>query len=160
MAQQGRPAPLACCVPCALHAAVMQDPPRELLGRCLFPGWTAHLSSPTWQFTHLGAGHSWAGAGQVFCILGGTAHLSSPTWVPAIPGQVLGSFFVSFGGDCPPQFRSPGSSPTWVPAISGQVLDSPFSRLSDLMMELATDQQLRIPKPLIKVSQAGQGGVG
>jgi hypothetical protein len=33
-----------------------------------------------------------------------------------------------------------------------QVLDSPFSRLVDLMMELGTDQQLRIPKPLLKVS--------
>jgi len=32
-----------------------------------------------------------------------------------------------------------------------QVLDSPFSRLVDLMLELASDQQLRIPKPLIKV---------
>ena len=35
-----------------------------------------------------------------------------------------------------------------------QVLDSPFSRLVDLMLELATsEQQLRIPKPLIKVGR-------
>lgn len=37
------------------------------------------------------------------------------------------------------------------PTLLLQVLDSPFSRLVDLMMELATDQQLRIPKPLLKV---------
>ncbi|KAI3434931.1 hypothetical protein D9Q98_002985 [Chlorella vulgaris] len=38
------------------------------------------------------------------------------------------------------------------PSIAGMVLDSPFSRLVDLMMELGTDQQLRIPKPLLKVA--------
>lgn len=38
-----------------------------------------------------------------------------------------------------------------LPGAHPQVLDSPFSRLVDLMLELATDQQLRIPKPLIKV---------
>lgn len=42
------------------------------------------------------------------------------------------------------------------PCLPPQVLDSPFSRLSDLMMELATDQtnQLRIPKPLLKARLA------
>ncbi|KAL4425310.1 hypothetical protein ABPG75_009326 [Micractinium tetrahymenae] len=40
------------------------------------------------------------------------------------------------------------------PSVAGMVLDSPFSRLVDLMLELATDQQLKIPKPLIKVALA------
>ncbi|KAL4418794.1 hypothetical protein ABPG77_010203 [Micractinium sp. CCAP 211/92] len=40
------------------------------------------------------------------------------------------------------------------PSVAGMVLDSPFSRLVDLMLELATDQQLRIPKPLVKVALA------
>jgi alpha-beta hydrolase superfamily lysophospholipase len=38
------------------------------------------------------------------------------------------------------------------PSVAGMVLDSPFSRLVDLMLELASDQQLRIPKPLLKAS--------
>lgn len=38
-----------------------------------------------------------------------------------------------------------------MPNLALQVLDSPFSRLVDLMLELATEQQLRIPRPLIKV---------
>ncbi|GAB4812973.1 hypothetical protein N2152v2_000019 [Parachlorella kessleri] len=42
----------------------------------------------------------------------------------------------------------------WLVATYCEVLDSPFSRLSDLMMELAMDQQLRIPKPLLKVALA------
>ncbi|KAI7835678.1 hypothetical protein COHA_010417 [Chlorella ohadii] len=40
------------------------------------------------------------------------------------------------------------------PSVAGMVLDSPFSRLVDLMLELATEQQLRIPRPLIKMALA------
>ncbi|KAF5832482.1 Alpha/Beta hydrolase protein [Dunaliella salina] len=38
------------------------------------------------------------------------------------------------------------------PCIAGMVLDSPFSRLTDLMLEIVADQKLPIPKPLMKVS--------
>ena len=40
------------------------------------------------------------------------------------------------------------------PSVAGMVLDSPFSRLTALMLELATDQQLRVPKPLVRVALA------
>ncbi|PRW33772.1 alpha beta-hydrolase [Chlorella sorokiniana] len=40
------------------------------------------------------------------------------------------------------------------PSVAGMVLDSPFSRLVDLMLELATEQQLRIPRPFIKMALA------
>ena len=45
------------------------------------------------------------------------------------------------------------------PSVAGMVLDSPFSRLVDLMLELASDQQLRIPKPLLKASISGGAGL-
>ena len=40
------------------------------------------------------------------------------------------------------------------PSIAGIVVDSPFSRLTDLMLELATDSQsgLSVPRPLVKVA--------
>lgn len=40
------------------------------------------------------------------------------------------------------------------PSIAGIVVDSPFSRLTDLMLELATDTQqgLNVPRPLVKVA--------
>lgn len=39
------------------------------------------------------------------------------------------------------------------PSIAGVVADSPFSKLVDLMLELATDPQsgVSVPRPLIKV---------
>ena len=40
------------------------------------------------------------------------------------------------------------------PSVAGMVLDSPFSRLTALMLELASDQQLRVPKPLVRVALA------
>lgn len=41
------------------------------------------------------------------------------------------------------------------PSIAGLVLDSPFSRLTDLMMEIVEEQKLPIPRPLFKVRGAG-----
>jgi len=40
------------------------------------------------------------------------------------------------------------------PSIAGIVVDSPFSRLTDLMFELATDTQqgLSVPRPLVKIA--------
>ncbi|KAK9805218.1 hypothetical protein WJX72_006872 [[Myrmecia] bisecta] len=38
------------------------------------------------------------------------------------------------------------------PSIAGMVLDSPFSRLTDLMMELVEEQKLPIPKPFMKMA--------
>ena len=56
--------------------------------------------------------------------------------------------------------RPPPPPPHTHCCVFAQVLDSPFSRLTDLMLELASDQQLRIPRPLAKVGQACWGGVG
>jgi len=40
------------------------------------------------------------------------------------------------------------------PSIAGMVLDSPFSKLTDLMIELVQDQQVPIPRALVKVALA------
>eukprot|EP00198_Chlamydomonas_reinhardtii_P001120 XP_001690455.1 predicted protein [Chlamydomonas reinhardtii] len=40
------------------------------------------------------------------------------------------------------------------PSIAGMVLDSPFSRLTDLMMEIVAEQRLPIPRPLAKLALA------
>eukprot|EP00210_Caulerpa_lentillifera_P002484 g2381.t1 len=40
------------------------------------------------------------------------------------------------------------------PSISGMVLDSPFSKLNDLMLELVHEQQVPIPKALVRVALA------
>lgn len=38
------------------------------------------------------------------------------------------------------------------PHVFTQVLDSPFSRLTDVMMELVEEQKIRIPKAMLKVA--------
>lgn len=38
------------------------------------------------------------------------------------------------------------------PTIAGMVLDSPFSRLTDLMLEIVEEQRLPIPRPLAKLA--------
>ena len=44
------------------------------------------------------------------------------------------------------------------PTVAGVVLDSPFARLTDLMLELgSSDAQLRVPRPIIRVSALGGG---
>lgn len=40
------------------------------------------------------------------------------------------------------------------PSIAGMVLDSPFSKLNDLMLELVHEQQVPIPKALVRVALA------
>ncbi|KXZ53909.1 hypothetical protein GPECTOR_6g827 [Gonium pectorale] len=40
------------------------------------------------------------------------------------------------------------------PSIAGMVLDSPFSRLTDLMMEIVAEQRLPVPRPLAKLALA------
>ncbi|GLI64354.1 hypothetical protein VaNZ11_007594 [Volvox africanus] len=40
------------------------------------------------------------------------------------------------------------------PSIAGMVLDSPFSRLTDLMLEIVQEQRLPIPRPLAKLALA------
>lgn len=57
----------------------------------------------------------------------------------------------------PPAFlsRQPTSSPFLSPfPLAAQVVDSPFSRLTDLMMEIVEQQKLPIPRPLFKASVA------
>lgn len=38
------------------------------------------------------------------------------------------------------------------PTIAGMVLDSPFSKLNDLMLELVRDQQIPIPRALVRLA--------
>lgn len=44
------------------------------------------------------------------------------------------------------------------PGVAAVVADSPFSRLVDLMLELATapEQGISVPRPLVKVSRASR----
>ena len=38
------------------------------------------------------------------------------------------------------------------PTIAGMVLDSPFSKLNDLMLELVQEQQVPIPRALVRIA--------